>query len=226
VPAEKAQLLALIAELETQGGSRGSSPVRQAAELEALIGRLAAQNPNPQCVRGKGRLALVGVWRLVYTARTNLGLEGKEWLQYLIDNGPSPVQRFVIGSVSQVGRVYQTLELDDGGGRFNNLIDFREALGGVLNLQATVEGYTGGTQLDIRFSNAYFLFERNPLTNESLDPPRRLPYPVPFRLLPNESRGLLDNIYVDEDLRLARGNKGTVFILRRDRDVALPPTEQ
>lgn len=28
--------------------------------------------------------------------------------------------------------------------------------------------------------------------------------------------------YVDEDLRLARGNKGTVFVLRRDSDVSLP----
>ena len=50
----------------------------------------------------------------------------------------------------------------------------------------------------------------------------RLPYPVPFRLLPNESRGLLDNIYVDDDLRLAKGNKGTVFVLIRDDSAEFP----
>ena len=53
----------------------------------------------------------------------------------------------------------------------------------------------------------------------------RLPYPVPFRLLPNESRGLLDNIYVDEDLRLAKGNKGTVFVLKRDDSASFPAFE-
>ena len=34
-----------------------------------------------------------------------------------------------------MGLVFQTLELDEEGGRFNNFIDFRKALGGVLNLQ-------------------------------------------------------------------------------------------
>jgi len=57
-----------------------------------------------------------------------------------------------------------------------------------FSCQATVEGYTGGTQLDIRFSNAYFEFGQNPFTKQELDTPVRLPYPVPFRLLPNESR--------------------------------------
>jgi hypothetical protein len=36
---------------------------------------------------------------------------------------------------------------------------------------------------------------------------------------------LLDNIYVDGDLRLARGNKGTVFVLRRDDSTLLPSGE-
>lgn len=38
-------------------------------------------------------------------------------------------------------------------------------------------------------------------------------------------RGLLDNIYVDNDLRLARGNKGTIFVLRRDDGTVLPSGE-
>jgi hypothetical protein len=78
--------------------------------------------------------------------------------------------------VQQVGRVYQTLELDDAGvGSFNNFIDFRESLGGVLNLQAKVEGFTGSSQLDIRFANAYFEFSRNPLTRKTFDRPKRVP---------------------------------------------------
>jgi len=226
-PPEKAALLALIEDLESRGSNRGSSSrVEEGIRLQSLIETLASNNPNPECVKSdKQREYLVGVWKLVYTARSNIGLESKEWLQYLLENGPSPIQRFVIGSVQQVGRVYQTLELGDSGGSFNNFIDFRDSLGGVLNLQARVEGYTGGTQLDIRFANAYFEFIRNPITMVPFKEPKRVPYPVPFRLLPNESRGILDNIYVDADFRLARGNKGTIFVLRKEENIELPPAE-
>jgi hypothetical protein len=89
-PPEKAQLLALIDELEAKGGSRGSaSPLAQGLELQRLLDALALANPNPQCVSSPAqRSALVGVWRLVYTARANLGAEGAEWAQYLLANGP------------------------------------------------------------------------------------------------------------------------------------------
>lgn len=193
---EKQQLLDLIADLEAKGGARGSSGainVKEGRRLNELIEQLAAANPHPRAAREE-REKLAGIWKLVYTVRDNAGLEGKEWLAYLIENGPSPIQRAVLGSTQQVGRVYQVLELEEDGGRFNNFIDFREAAGGVLNLQAKVTGFTGGTQLDIKFNNAYFKFEQNPVTKQKMD--LRLPYPVPFRLLPNESRGLLDNMYV------------------------------
>jgi hypothetical protein len=69
----------------------------------------------------------------------------------------SPVQRAVIGSVAQVGRVFQTLELSDdpraGSSRFNNFIDFRDAFGGVLNLRVqrrVVGGHTRKLKLRMR----------------------------------------------------------------------------
>lgn len=228
VSEKKKELLSFISELEAEGSSRGSQALSFAdnQRLNALIEELASLNPTPDAVSSaRGREKLAGIWRLVYTARANQGLEGKEWLQYLIENGPSPIQRFVLGSTQQVGKVYQLLELTESGGRFNNFIDFREALGGVLNLQAEVTSFTGGTQLDIRFNNAYFAFDRNPVTGATFEKQQRLPYPVPFRLLPNESRGLLDNIFVDDTLRLARGNKGTIFVLERDEFAVFPALE-
>lgn len=90
-PPEKAQLLALIEDLESKGGSRGSaaSPLAQGLELQRLLDALALANPNPQCaIKPSERARLVGVWRLVYTARANLGKEGSEWAQYLLANGP------------------------------------------------------------------------------------------------------------------------------------------
>ena len=89
-PPEKAQLLALIEDLESKGGSRGSaSPLEQGLELQRLLEALALASPNPQCaINPSERTKLVGVWRLVYTARANLGKEGSEWSQYLLANGP------------------------------------------------------------------------------------------------------------------------------------------
>ena len=63
----------------------------------------------------------------------------------------------------------------------------------------------------------------------------RIPYFVPFqlltRVLPDETLGYLDTVYVDETLRISVGNRGTAFVLKRmpetdetlkacDRDVA------
>ena len=43
----------------------------------------------------------------------------------------------------------------------------------------------------------------------------RLPYPVPFRLLGKEAEGWIQTGYISERVRVSRGNKGTVFALRR-----------
>ena len=42
-----------------------------------------------------------------------------------------------------------------------------------------------------------------------------VPYPVPFKLLGDEAKGWIDNTYLSSTLRVARGNKGTTFVLRR-----------
>jgi len=42
-----------------------------------------------------------------------------------------------------------------------------------------------------------------------------VPYPVPFKLLGDEAKGWIDNTYLSDRLRIARGNKGTTFVLRR-----------
>lgn len=45
----------------------------------------------------------------------------------------------------------------------------------------------------------------------------RVPYPVPFRLLGKEAEGYLDTLYLSDTLRVSKGNKGTTFILEKDR---------
>ena len=50
---------------------------------------------------------------------------------------------------------------------------------------------------------------------------------MPFKLLGDEAKGWLDTTYLGEDVRISRGNKGTTFVLVRERSeeeggVALP----
>lgn len=106
-------------------------------------------------------------------------------------------------------------ELDEALTRFVNVIDFEATVGGRLTLEAAIERVSDEGKLDIKFDNAFFKWTKNPLTRQVLAEGVRLPYPVPFRLLPNESRGFLETTYLDDELRIARGNRGTVFVLRR-----------
>ena len=46
-----------------------------------------------------------------------------------------------------------------------------------------------------------------------------MPYPVPFGMLeavrPGQTKGWFSTPYLDEDLRISVGNKGSIFVLRR-----------
>ena len=67
---------------------------------------------------------------------------------------------------------------------------------------------------------------RSRLTPPALNLPRhatpglpfKIPYPVPFKLLQDESKGWLDTTYLSPDgtFRLSRGNKGTLFVLTKE----------
>jgi hypothetical protein len=47
----------------------------------------------------------------------------------------------------------------------------------------------------------------------------KLPYPVPFDLLealrPGQTKGWFATTYLDDEIRISRGNKGSVFVLMR-----------
>ena len=63
-------------------------------------------------------------------------------------------------------------------------------------------------RIDFAFQDARFEFANYPLY---------LPYPVPFSLLGDEAKGFIDNTFISDssDFRIARGNKGTKFLLQR-----------
>lgn len=43
-------------------------------------------------------------------------------------------------------------------------------------------------------------------------------YPVPFDLLGERANGGLDTTYLNKDLRISVGSKGTVFVLQREEE--------
>ena len=98
--------------------------------------------------------------------------------------------------------------------RFLNVVDFTEASGGQLVIEAKITGLDGPSNIKFRFSGGFFLFVR--LFGRELVTPLKVPYPVPFDLLGERANGGLDTTYLSEDLRISVGNKGTVFVLQRE----------
>lgn len=188
-------LEAAVAELERDGGA--SAP---------------ADNPRLQ-----------GRWRLLYTSRPGTA---------------SPIQRVFTGVDSF--SVFQDIRFDcTGSVRVDNIVDFGPSIGylkveaeastlqkplpgftprqgkglpfGILGVSSSAPPAFPDQRIDFQFDKAAFYFKFLPFT---------LPYPVPFKLLGDETKGWLDITYLDASLRIARGNKGTLFILVKDD----PPT--
>lgn len=124
------ELLALAS-----GAERGTAlSDEQRSRLEALAQKLEAL---PQSEPSSSSPLLPGRWRVLFQGklgeRTSF-TDPESWKKYLSGDGPSPVQNLVSDS-SNVGRLYQILELDDGvlepgrgaAGRFLNVVDFSES---------------------------------------------------------------------------------------------------
>lgn len=165
---------------------------------------------------------LDGRWKLLYTSRPG---------------SASPIQRTFVGV--EAFKVFQEVELTGDLPRVNNVVDFGWWLGYLkVEAEASIEtrplpGFTprrgaglplfgksfayppvrANSRIDFQFDKAAFYIKLLPWT---------IPYPVPFRILGDERKGWIDITYMDEDatLRIARGNKGTLFILAKDLPVA------
>jgi hypothetical protein len=86
---------------------------------------------------------------------------------------------------------------------------------GILGVSSTTPPATKNLRINFQFDQAAFYFKKLPFT---------IPYPVPFKLLGDETKGWIDITYLSKDgnFRLTRGNKGTLFVLVKDN----PPQEQ
>ncbi|KAK9846661.1 hypothetical protein WJX81_008660 [Elliptochloris bilobata] len=206
-----------------KGRGKSGLSAEQEAQLQQAVAELEADGGVPAPTRSG---LLEGRWRLLYTTRPG---------------SASPIQRTFVGT--DAFAVYQEILLDaegDGGARVNNIVQFGGA--GVLKVEAEAitdtrprEGFAPrkgqgfpllgksatyppaakDMRVDFQFDTAAFDLTALPF---------KIPYPVPFKLLGDETKGWLDITYLSPDgrFRLSRGNKGTLFVLVRDD----PPTDR
>ncbi len=192
---EKTHLLEAIA-----GKNRGllASEMDKVRVLSA-IEQLEDRNPTPHPLSALPLLE--GNWRLLYTSsRGILGLD-----------------RFPF---YQLGQIYQCIRTTEA-----KLYNIAEIVGipfleGIVCVSARFEGVSD-RRVNVKFERSIIALQRainyqspNQLIQD-LEAGKKL-LPLDFTLENREQQGWLEITYLDEDLRVGRGNEGNVFILAKE----------
>lgn len=188
----KAHLLEAIA-----GKNRGLLVnEKDKVHILTIIEQLEDHNPTPQPLEAKELLD--GDWRLLYTtSKSILGLNNLPLLQ--------------------LGEIYQCIRLNE-----SKVYNIAEIIGipfleGLVSVAATFEPVSH-KRINVNFERSIFGLQRfvgylSPQDFiKKIENGHKFP---PFDLsIPNrEQKGWLEITYLDEDLRIGRGNEGNVFIL-------------
>lgn len=190
----KADLLAAIA-----GKNRGKTATDdQKAAIAIAVARLEDHNPTPRPTEAVDLLA--GDWRLLYT--TNQELLG-------LDRLP----------LTQTREIYQCIRTE--GNRIYNIAEI-SSLPGLSGLVSVVARFEVVSERRVNV-----IFER---AIAGLQSPMRYQSPQDFiqrieagqkffgldlNLTPRDRAGWLDITYLDQELRIGRGNEGSIFVLAR-----------
>lgn len=165
----------------------------------ALIAQLEDRNPTPRPVEA-GEL-LEGNWRLLYT--TSRGILG-------IDQLP----------LFKLGQVYQCVRVKE-----SKIYNIAEVYGlpfveGIVSVAAEFEPVSE-RRVQVKFKRSIFGLQRligyqspDSLIQE-IEAGKKFAA-VDFKIENRDQQGWLDITYLDEDLRIGRGNEGNVFVLTKD----------
>lgn len=190
----KADLLAAIA-----GSNRGiCSDGAQKAAILAAAARLEERNPTAEPTAAAQKLE--GDWRLLYTTSSEL----------------LGIDRFPLLSL---GSIYQCIRTADA--QLYNIAEIQSlpGLAGLVTVTAQFE-VASAQRLRVNFQRAVFGLQgwvgyRTPSQwIETLAEGRRLTA-VDLTLARREQSGWVDVTYLDDDMRINRGNAGSLFILQR-----------
>ncbi|MEM7066936.1 MAG: PAP/fibrillin family protein [Cyanobacteria bacterium P01_B01_bin.77] len=171
----------------------------QKTDILSKITQLEGCNPTPNPLAATERLN--GNWQLLYT--TSAELLG-------IDRFPL----LALGSIYQCVRIEQQ--------RIYNLAEIKSVIGGLVSVTATFEAVSD-RRVNVRFDRAIFglqstLGYQNP--SQFIDVMQQtdqfnLLKGIDFTISSNRDPGWLEITYLDDTMRIGRGNQGSVFVLRK-----------
>ena len=190
----KAELLSAIA-----GKNRGllATETDKIAIL-AAVAQLEDRNPNPRPLECNSLLE--GNWRLLYTTSKDL-----------LNLGRLPFW--------QLGQIYQCLRTSDA--KVYNIAEVSGLpyLEGIISVCAKFEPVSE-RRVNVRFERSIVGFQRligyESANNFISQIERGKKFPaLDFFIENREQKGWLDITYLDQDLRIGRGNEGSVFVLTK-----------
>lgn len=192
---EKSDLLAAIA--PTNRGLLATAEQKQ--NILTKVAQLEGRNPTPRPVEAPELLN--GNWQLLYT--TSAELLG-------IDRFP------LLG----LGDIYQCLRLEQQ--RIYNLAEIKSALGGLVSVTAKFE-IVSSQRVDVQFDRAIFGLQSTlgyQTPSQFIDAMGQTAKfnwfkGIDFTINSNREPGWLEVTYLDKNLRVGRGNQGSVFVLRK-----------
>ena len=190
----KSELLEAIA-----GKNRGVLATQaDQASILAAIAHLENRNPTTRPLEAIDKLD--GDWRLLYT--NSQGLLGFERIPLL-----------------KLGQIYQCIRVPES--RVYNLAEIEglPLLEGLISVEARFEGISE-KRVNVYFERSRFGLQRvmnyeAPATWIERLQSNHNPLSLNVDLDPNRPPGWLDITYLDDDLRLGRGNRGSVFVLTK-----------
>ncbi|MDJ0727204.1 MAG: PAP/fibrillin family protein [Prochloraceae cyanobacterium] len=190
----KAELLEAIA-----GKNRGLlASETDKVKVLSILEQLEDHNPTPKPLEAKELLD--GDWRLLYTSSREI-----------LNIGRFPL--------FQLGQIYQCIRSQEA--KIYNIAEIvgLPLLDSIVSVAATIEPVSDrrvnvkfqrsivGLQRILNYSSPANLIER-------LETGKKFP-PLDFSLENRDRQGWLEITYLDEDLRVGRGNQGNVFVLAK-----------
>lgn len=189
----KSALLEILA-----GKNRGilASELDKQAIL-AAVSNLEDLNPTPRPVEAASLID--SNWRLLYTTSKSI---------LNLDRLP----------FCKLGQIYQCIRVEN-----NSVYNIAEIYGfpyleGIFSVAAKFEPVSG-RRVQVKFERSIIGLQRLINYNSPNDFIQQIQTgkvnAIDFSLNSNEQQGWLDITYIDEDIRISRGNEGSVFVLAR-----------
>ena len=193
---EKTDLLDAIS--PTNRGLLADDP-DQKEDILKKVARLEACNPTPMPLQAIDMLN--GNWQLLYT--TSAELLG-------IDRFP----------LLALGNIYQCVRMEQQ--RIYNLAEIRSVLGGLVSVTATFEAVSD-QRVNVRFDRAIFGlqstlgYQHPDQFIQAMQHTEKFNWlkGIDFSVSSNREPGWLEVTYLDQTMRIGRGNQGSVFVLRK-----------